>query len=89
MCLGIPGRIVETAADDDLALVDVAGVGRHINTGLLAGEELRQGDWILIHMGFAMERIGEQEAVESLAGLQATSDAYTAELLSLTGPRQR
>ncbi|HEX3814704.1 MAG TPA: HypC/HybG/HupF family hydrogenase formation chaperone [Mycobacteriales bacterium] len=87
MCLGIPGRIIETAAADDLAVVDVAGVSRWINTGLLAEETLQPGDWILIHLGFAVERIDQREAAASLANLQATSEAYTAGLVSRAAPR--
>lgn len=87
MCLGIPGRVIETAAANDLAVVDVAGVSRQINTGLLADDTLRPGDWILIHMGFAVELIDASEAAEALANLQATSEAYTAGLVSRTASR--
>jgi hydrogenase expression/formation protein HypC len=63
MCLGIVGRIVtfdETCAD--LANVDVAGLVRKIHIGILEGEHLRPGDFVLIHAGFAMERISEETA---------------------------
>jgi hydrogenase assembly chaperone HypC/HupF len=74
MCLGIPGQVVEVLADYDgqLALVDVQGARRRINLGLLEPdqESLNPGDWVLIHMGFALERIDEAEAKEALAGLE-------------------
>ena len=63
MCLAIPGEIVELLADNDqLALVDVVGVKRRINVGLLDGVDLRAGDWVLIHVGFAMSKVDEREA---------------------------
>jgi len=72
MCLGIPGRVVEMVEGyaDQLALVDVLGKQRRINIGMLEHEQVTPGDWILIHMGFAMERIDEVAAQEALAGLQ-------------------
>ena len=55
MCLGIPGEIVEILADrEDLAMVSVEGVKRVVNVGLLEDETLVAGDWILIHVGFAL-----------------------------------
>ena len=72
MCLGIPGRVVEMVEGyaDQLALVDVLGKQRRINVGMLEDEQVTPGDWILIHMGFAMERIDEAAAQEALAGLR-------------------
>lgn len=71
MCLGIPGRIVEVVEgfDDQLALVDVEGAQRRVNIGML-DEMPAAGDWILIHMGFAMELIDETQAQEAIAGLE-------------------
>jgi len=67
MCLAIPGRIVEfDEADQHLALVDVSGVRRKVNVDLLQDEPLEQGDWVLIHVGFAMSRISEDHAREQL-----------------------
>ncbi len=66
MCLGIPGRVVATPDGDGLARVDVAGVVRDIHVGLLDGP-VRPGDHILIHSGFALERMTEQEARDALA----------------------
>ena len=70
MCLGIPGRVVAIGGGHaDLAEVDVAGMTRRINVGLLSGETLQPGDWILIHAGFAMQKIDAETARESLAFL--------------------
>lgn len=72
MCLGIVGRVTALAtAHPDLAEVDVAGVVRPINVGLLDGIDLQPGDWILIHAGFAMERIDQETAERQLAALRA------------------
>ena len=68
MCLGIPGRVVEASPDHpDLARVDVAGVVRDINMALLEDDPPQPGEWILIHLGFALERMTEAEATEALA----------------------
>jgi len=83
MCLGIPGELVELAIDDtDLATVSVAGVRRKVNIGLLAEEEeqLVVGDWILIHVGFALAKIDEAEAAAALEMLHAMGPAYDQEL---------
>ena len=84
MCLGIPGEIVEILPDQpDLAKVDVSGVRRAINIGLITDEAPRPGDWILIHVGFALSKIDEQEAKASLDFLTGLGDAYTDELEAL------
>ncbi len=72
MCLGIPGRVVRVLDGNGrmLALVDVVGAERPINLGMLEDIEVSAGDWILIHMGFAMERIDEAGAQRALSGLQ-------------------
>lgn len=63
MCLGIPGQIVSISEEHpDFARVDVSGALRDINIGLLDGEPVKLGDWILIHLGFALERMNETEA---------------------------
>ncbi len=75
MCLAIPGRIVEISLEQPmLAKVDVAGVKRNINIGLLADEPVRAGDWVLIHVGFAMSRIGETQARDQLRMLEALGE---------------
>jgi hydrogenase expression/formation protein HypC len=70
MCLAIPAKIVELFPDEgSRALVEVAGVRRHIDTGLLEEESLATGDWVLIHVGFAMCKIGEEQAMDQLRTL--------------------
>ena len=82
MCLGIPGEVVELMVDHpDLAMVRVEGVERPINVGLLRDGpddplDLVPGEWILIHLGFALSRIGEQEAKQSLAWVTGADDAF-------------
>jgi hydrogenase expression/formation protein HypC len=84
MCLGIPGQIVEIVTDHpDLAKVDVSGVRRAINIGLLEGEEIAPGDWILIHVGFALSKIDEAEARAALEFLESIGQAYADELKAL------
>ena len=84
MCLGIPGEIVEMIPDSsDLAVVDVAGVRRAVNVGLLQGEQLAPGDWVLIHVGFALSKIDEDEAAAALQFLEGIGQAYEEELAAL------
>jgi hydrogenase expression/formation protein HypC len=85
MCLGIPGEVVELYDDrPDLAKVDVSGVRRAINIGLLEGEDRPGvGDWILIHVGFALSKIDEEEAAAALAFLEGIGQAYDDELTAL------
>jgi hydrogenase expression/formation protein HypC len=81
MCLAIPGQVVELLdSHEHLARVDVSGVGRIVNIGLLEDEQLRPGDWVLIHVGFAMSKIDEEEAALALASLQLMGQAYEEEL---------
>jgi hydrogenase expression/formation protein HypC len=84
MCLGIPGRIDELLeVHEHLARVEVNGVGRVVNIGLLEDEALQPGDWVLIHVGFAMAKIDEAEAQRALEGLQLMGRAYRDELAAL------
>jgi len=70
MCLAIPAKIVEFSSEEKTrALVEVAGVRRHIDTGLLADESLRTGDWVLVHVGFAMSKISEEQALDQIRTL--------------------
>jgi hydrogenase expression/formation protein HypC len=70
VCLAIPGQIVEVLADNaDLARVNVSGVRRVINVGLLDDDPVTPGDWVLIHVGFAMAKIDEAEAAAALSAL--------------------
>jgi hydrogenase expression/formation protein HypC len=71
MCLAIPGKIVEISADNqDSALVDVVGVRRRIDLGLLHEDKPVPGDWVLIHVGFAMSKISEQDAADQMSTLR-------------------
>lgn len=84
MCLGIPGQVVELVDDNDhLAKVEVAGVRRTINIGLLEDDPVGLGDWVLIHVGFAMAKIDEEEARMALEGLQLMGQAYDDEVDAL------
>jgi hydrogenase expression/formation protein HypC len=66
MCLAIPGKVVEFLTDHPLAMVEVAGVRRQINIDLLREDGLAPGDWVLIHVGFAMSKISEASAQEQM-----------------------
>lgn len=71
MCLAIPGKIVEIVdAGNHIAKVEVGGVRRNINIGMLPENETRIGDYVLIHVGFAMSKIDEHEAEETLRVLK-------------------
>jgi hydrogenase expression/formation protein HypC len=84
MCLGIPGQIVEIVDDaNQLAKVDVSGVKRNVNVALVRSEGIAPGDWVLIHVGFAMSKIDEREAQETLELLREMGEAYTDELKML------
>ena len=87
MCLGIPGQIVEIVdASNKLALVDVGGVRRAVNVAFIVDAEHTVadcvGDWVLVHVGFAMVRIDAQEAAATLALLREM-DEYHGEVDSL------
>jgi len=86
MCLAIPGRVIEVTDERNrLALVDVAGVRRTVNVSLLDadGHTAGPGDWVLIHVGFALSLIDEAEAAKTLALLQAMGEDYERELEEL------
>ncbi len=71
MCLAIPGKIVEIVDEENhLAKVEVGGVKRNINIGMLGKDEARVGDYVLIHVGFAMSKVDEQQAEETLRVLK-------------------
>ena len=71
MCLAIPGKIVEIVDEDNfIAKVEVGGVKRNINIGLLGKGEARVGEYVLIHVGFAMSKVDEQQAEETLRVLK-------------------
>lgn len=79
MCLAIPGQIVELLDEEEhFATVEVSGVRRKINVDLLKPEGIRPGDWVLLHVGFAMSKISENEAQEQVRLLQMLDDAQAA-----------
>lgn len=81
MCLGIPGLVTELCAQDgDYALVEVNGATRRVNIALVAPDGLQVGDWVLIHVGFALARLDEAEAQSTLALLAGMEAAYSDEL---------
>ncbi len=70
MCLAIPGRIVELVPESPhLAMVEVTGVRRRVDLGLLDDDKPVVGDWVLIHVGFAMSKISEHEAADQMRTL--------------------
>jgi hydrogenase expression/formation protein HypC len=86
MCLAIPGQIVEVVDDANrLAQVDVAGVKRTVNIGLMDadGDGVGPGDWVLIHVGFAISRVDEEEAIATRRQLERMGADYEAELEEL------
>jgi hydrogenase expression/formation protein HypC len=86
MCLGIPGQIVEIVDPiHHIAKADVSGVRRNVNVGLLADtpDEVGVGDWVLIHVGFAMSKIDEDEARSTYSFLEALGAPYEQELADL------
>ncbi len=90
MCLAIPGQIVEWVDRDlNIAKAQVANVRRNVNVGLLAETEdaLEIGDWVLIHVGFAMSKIDEAEAQATLEFLVELGDPYKEELAELRASR--
>jgi len=86
MCLAIPGQILDVVDETNrLAKVDVAGVQRNVNIGLLDddGVGAGPGDWVLIHVGFAMSKIDETEALETRRMLESMGEDYEQELEDL------
>jgi hydrogenase expression/formation protein HypC len=86
MCLAIPGQIIDIADDANrLARVDVAGVRRTINIGLLDDEDdgVGPGDWVLIHVGFAISQVDEEEAIATRRQLERMGEDYETELEEL------
>ena len=79
MCLAIPAKIIEVSADEpSRALVEVVGVRRYIDTGLLQDDPPRNGDWVLVHVGFAMSKISEEQARDQLEMLAILGENETA-----------
>jgi hydrogenase expression/formation protein HypC len=81
MCLGIPGQILDIVDDENsIAKVIVSGVKRNVNVALVRPDGIGPGDWVLIHVGFAMSKIDELEAQETMKTLNSMGDVFTDEL---------
>ena len=79
MCLAIPGKIIAISPDNpDTALIDVVGVRRKVDLGLLQDDRPAPGDWVLIHVGFAMSKISERDAAEQMATLRMLGESESA-----------
>ncbi|MGQ0678840.1 MAG: HypC/HybG/HupF family hydrogenase formation chaperone [Actinomycetota bacterium] len=85
MCLAIPGQIIQMIDPvKNIAKVDVGGVRRNVNVGLVAEEEgIEIGDWVLIHVGFALSKVDEQEAEATLELLKGLGEAFDDEIEQL------
>jgi hydrogenase expression/formation protein HypC len=81
MCLGVPGQVLEFVdPTHHLARVEVSGVRRTINVGLVLPDGLAPGDWVLIHVGFALSKIDEAEARRTTEFLRTLGDAFDTEM---------
>jgi hydrogenase expression/formation protein HypC len=88
MCLGIPGQLVEVLdLAEHRAIADVDGVRREINIHLVEGTPggIKVGDWVLIHVGFALSKIDEEEAERTLAFIKELGSVYDDELAQFAG----
>lgn len=86
MCLGIPGQIIEFIDEGHhIAKIDVNGVRRNVNVALVLPDGLTIGDWVLIHVGFALSKIDEEEATSTLQFLESLGQAYEDEMNELIG----
>ena len=87
MCLGVPAVITEVH-DAARATVEIGGVARMLSTDLLVDESLTKGDWVLVHVGFAMSKIDEEEAQLSLQQIkQLGGDTYEDEVESFSSSK--
>jgi hydrogenase expression/formation protein HypC len=79
MCLAIPGQVVELFPDQPTAaMIDVVGVRRKVDLGLLQDDLPVKGDWVLIHVGFAMSKISEEDAADQMRTLRMLGEAEAA-----------
>jgi hydrogenase expression/formation protein HypC len=89
MCLGIPGKVVEIVSlEEHRAIADVDGVRREVNIGLVMGDEggISVGDYILIHVGFAMAKIDEEQAADTLAAIKELGSVFDDEIENFAEP---
>jgi hydrogenase expression/formation protein HypC len=88
MCLGIPGEVVSLDAErPGMATVNVGGARRQVNVMLIEDEGVGPGDWVLIHVGFALAKIDEEEARLTLSYLEEMGQTYRDELRALAESR--
>lgn len=88
MCLGIPGKIIEIVDEEHrIAKVDVSGVKRNVSLGVLEPNEAEVGDWVLIHVGFAISKIDEKEAEATYRLLKEMGAAFDDELQQFSESR--
>lgn len=81
MCLGIPGQIIDIVDDtNSIAKVNVSGVKRNVSVALIRPEGIAAGDWVLIHVGFAMSKIDEDEAKETMKALELLGQPFVDEM---------
>lgn len=79
MCLAIPAKVVElSSTEPSRALIEVAGAKRSIDIGLLEEDPVRTGDWVLVHVGFALSKISEEQAREQLSTLAKLGESEAA-----------
>ena len=79
MCLAIPGKVIEITSDNaNSALVDVVGMRRRVDLGLLVDDMPVPGDWVLIHVGFAMSKISEVDALDQMRTLEMLGECEAA-----------
>jgi hydrogenase expression/formation protein HypC len=79
MCLAIPAKIIEVSREDsNSALVEVIGVRRRVDLGLLEDDIPETGDWVLIHVGYALSRISEREAAEQMRMIEMLGESQAA-----------
>ncbi len=81
MCVGIPAQVVEVGEPHlHTATVDVEGVRREVNTIMVDDDGLEPGEWVLLHVGFAMSKIDEQEAADTLEFMRVLGSVYDDEV---------
>jgi len=79
MCLAIPGKVIElVAGGQSSAVVEVCGVRRRVELGLLEDDTPKPGDWVLIHVGFAMSKISEEDAIDQMRTLALLGESEAA-----------
>jgi len=86
MCLAVPGRVEEFVDPSrHIAKVDMGGVRRNINVGLVLPDGLEVGDWVLVHVGFAISKVDEEEAAEAYEFLKSLGEQFEEEMEDIRG----